>query len=125
MISEAENDPFFNVVRIKNDTFIEVIEPAVYRDIDIKCTDYKEIKRSQESAKIDGITGNRIKCDECDLTFSERGNLNQHKRNIHEGIKYPCHYCDYQAPRSATLHRHIKAKKHFPRKNQLEKIKLF
>ena len=119
-ISKAENDIFSNVVRLENDTFIKVFEP-VYRDI--TCTDLKEIK-SQESAKNDGIIGNRIKCDECDLTFSERGNLNQHKRNIHEGIKYPCHYCDYQAPQTGTLHRHIKAK-HIPRKNQLEKIKLF
>ena len=55
-------------------------------------------------------TNTRIKCDECHLTFSTRGIMNQHTRNIHEGLKYPCNYCDYQAPQSGTLTRHIKAK---------------
>ena len=109
-ISEAETDTFSNVdVKIEHSTFYDANEP-VYENADITCKEYKEIKKSQEPGKNDGMAGNRIKCDECHLTFSTRGIMNQHKRNIHEGLKYPCNYCDYQAPQSGTLTRHIKAK---------------
>ena len=54
--------------------------------------------------------GERIQCDECHQTFKCRGSKNQHKRSIHEGRKYPCNHCDYQAPQSGTLTRHIRSK---------------
>ena len=76
-----------------------------YQNIKIK----DEGKR-QVIGKVGEMTGERIKCDECNLTFTQRSSMNQHKRNIHEGKKYPCHHCDYQATQNGTLLRHIRAK---------------
>ena len=78
-----------------------------YQNSNIKIKD--EVKR-QVFGKVGEMTGERIKCDKCNLTFSQRSSMNQHKRNIHEGKKYPCHHCDYQATQNGTLLRHIRAK---------------
>ena len=79
---------------------------------DIESTGYEpfyqntniEIKCDNKSA------GERIQCDECHQTFKSISSKNKHKRSIHEGRKYPCLHCDYQAPETWTLSRHIRAK---------------
>ena len=78
-----------------------------YQNSNIKI---KEEGKRQVICKVGEMTGERIKCDECQLTFTARSSMNQHKRNIHEGKKYPCHHCDYQATQNGTLLRHIRAR---------------
>lgn len=70
----------------------------------------KDEGKCQVINKVGEMIGERIKCDKCHLTFTARSSMNQHKRNIHEGKKYPCHHCDYQATQNGTLLRHIRAK---------------
>ena len=34
------------------------------------------------------------------------GNLAEHKRAVHEGVKYPCEQCNYQATSKGNLAKH-------------------
>ena len=51
----------------------------------------------------------RSRCEICEKELSN-GAMSRHKKSIHDGVKYPCKYCDYQATISQNLDRHIKAK---------------
>ena len=39
----------------------------------------------------------RYICKECGKQMTKRSNLNARKRAVHEGIKYPCGQCLYEA----------------------------
>ena len=47
---------------------------------------------------------------ECRKEFSNNGNMVAHYRSVHEGIKYSCNQCDYQATTQGHLHTHIAGK---------------
>ena len=49
----------------------------------------------------------KFKCTECEKTYSDRKGLRQHNMSKHEGVKYACNQCDYQATRQDHLTRHI------------------
>ena len=34
--------------------------------------------------------GFRYSCDLCDTSFGDENNLKRHKKNVHDGVKYPC-----------------------------------
>ena len=38
-------------------------------------------------------------CELCHRTYSQKRYLKRHKQIAHDGIKYPCNQCDYQATR--------------------------
>ena len=45
-------------------------------------------------------------CGQCEYQATTKGNLDQHRRSVHEGIKYPCGQCEYQATRKSSLDQH-------------------
>ena len=49
-------------------------------------------------------------CPECGKEFARKFVMLTHYRSVHEGIKYPCDQCDYQATDSGNLQRHIQSK---------------
>ena len=48
-------------------------------------------------------------CGQCEYQAITKGSLFQHKRSIHEGIKYPCAQCEYQATTKSNLKQHRKS----------------
>lgn len=50
------------------------------------------------------------KCKSCGKVLADFASLSRHKRSIHDGVKYPCKYCDYQATYYRNLDRHVAAK---------------
>ena len=40
---------------------------------------------------------------------SQKTNLKRHKQSVHEGVKYPCNKCEYQATTKGALQRHQKS----------------
>ena len=55
--------------------------------------------------------GVRYACNKCDFqaTRQEDG-LKMHIKSIHEGVKYACNQCDHQAADPSNLRKHIKNK---------------
>ena len=51
-----------------------------------------------------------IECPDCGKVFTQRGHMVTHYRSKHEGIKYPCNLCDYQASYQSHLTTHIQSK---------------
>ena len=45
----------------------------------------------------------------CDHKANSKGQLCQHKRAVHEGVKYPCRQCDHKATSKGHLTRHSRA----------------
>ena len=41
--------------------------------------------------------GLRYPCDKCDYIATKSGNLKTHKETKHQGVRYPCDQCDYIA----------------------------
>ena len=48
-------------------------------------------------------------CKQCHKTFANRQNLHIHKKSVHEGIKYACDKCTYQATQQSSLTRHFQS----------------
>ena len=55
-------------------------------------------------------TNNAHVCKSCGKMFAESSSLSRHKKSIHDGVKYPCKYCDYQATIRQNLDRHVTVK---------------
>ena len=45
-------------------------------------------------------------CKECKRGFSQRPNLNRHRRAVHLGLKHKCELCDYEATQISNLVAH-------------------
>lgn len=45
-------------------------------------------------------------CDKCSQTFSSRGSLTNHRRAIHEGIRFHCDECDFKSTQNHQLKSH-------------------
>ena len=41
--------------------------------------------------------GVKYNCEYCDYNATNKGSLTQHVKSIHDGVKYRCEYCDYKA----------------------------
>ena len=49
-------------------------------------------------------------CDQCDFQSVSKRYLIQHKKSVHEGVKFPCDQCEYKATEKGNLLRHLKSK---------------
>ena len=59
-----------------------------------------EIKvKSREITKV----GSKFQCPQCDKLFYNSSNVHAHIRSVHEGVKYACNRCDYQATTQGNL----------------------
>ena len=47
-------------------------------------------------------------CPECKKYFSQKYKMKVHYQNIHEGIRWPCDKCDYQARDRESLFKHMR-----------------
>ena len=43
---------------------------------------------------------------QCDYQATTKGDLDKHRRSVHEGIKYPCGQCEYQATQKGNRDKH-------------------
>ena len=53
---------------------------------------------------------NSTQCPECGAVYCDKRTLLRHFRSKHEGIKYHCSQCDYQAKQRGDLQKHIQTK---------------
>ena len=49
-------------------------------------------------------------CPECGVIYFDKSTMKKHYRSKHEGIKYPCNKCEYQATTQADVKRHIQSR---------------
>ena len=49
-----------------------------------------------------------FQCKDCERTFISPSGLWNHTKSKHEGVKYACNQCDYQAGYQSNLHYHMK-----------------
>ena len=85
-----------NLETIENDIEVEVES----LELDLEKENIKEANSE--------VGFNRLKCLDCNIQYTTTGNLSQHIRTRHKGIKYPCNYCNNKFTRSTTLRVHIK-----------------
>ena len=50
--------------------------------------------------------GDTQSCDQCDYHSKLVAQITQHKRSVHEGVRYSCRHCDYKARQKAHLRKH-------------------
>ena len=56
-------------------------------------------------------SGNQLhKCGECGAGFRRKDSRAKHIRSKHEGVKYSCNQCEYQATQQGDLKRHKQSK---------------
>jgi uncharacterized Zn-finger protein len=81
----------------------KVYDKQVYKG---KNDDESDSEISNDSFKVE-IKPKKHKCTKCDVTFTEKGNMNAHVLSVHEGKKpYKCSLCDYSAAHKPNLERH-------------------
>ena len=52
-------------------------------------------KESLDRHKRSVHEGMKYPCGQCEYQATTKENLDRHKRSVHEGIKYPCQQCEY------------------------------
>jgi len=57
--------------------------------------------------------GKKFSCNQCSKVYGSQLALSLHTKAEHEGVRYPCTVCPYQAKRKAHLKLHME-KRHFP-----------
>ena len=78
-------------------------------DVPIKTSNFEEmIKTSNQKShsKGDLKPENNNICPECDKVFASKGNMVEHHKAAHAGIRYSCDICEYKATRKNVLRRH-------------------
>ena len=53
--------------------------------------------------------GVRYPCNQCEYQATTQGSLKTHKESIHEGVKYSCNKCEFHATQKGDLKRHREA----------------
>merc|ERR1712025_991660 len=90
-IKEISEDIEFkdeNIIKNKSEP---VSVPITRADIDKN--DQQTIVTSQLQKNADG----KFNCDQCQSNFTTEAHLERHIQSKHEGVKYACTQCDYQA----------------------------
>merc|ERR1712126_401084 len=62
-----------------------------------------------ETSQQVSVPKHSAQCPQCDAVFGQREDMLRHFRSKHEGVRYPCSQCDYQATRQSSLKRHVKS----------------
>ena len=84
-------------------------EKETEEDDEPKQTSENKIRQRQPRNQISS-DAKSTECPECGKVFSHKRDMVRHYRSVHEGIKYPCNQCDYQATQQSHLQTHIAAK---------------
>ena len=66
-----------------------------------KEAEHKDVTRLKESYEA-------FKCKECGKEFTSYLRRQRHKRSVHDGVRYPCNFCDHKATFRQNLWRHVK-----------------
>eukprot|EP00092_Neocalanus_flemingeri_P035855 GFUD01039037.1.p1 GENE.GFUD01039037.1~~GFUD01039037.1.p1 ORF type:complete len:274 (+),score=63.64 GFUD01039037.1:44-865(+) len=88
-------------------------EPKLNAQIDIQFPEdalEEEIQEKENNSSNNSnmiVTNEKIKCTQCDKTFSQSGTRNRHMKVIHSGVRYQCDQCEYDATYPYTLKKHI------------------
>ena len=69
---------------------------------DVPINTSNQISHSKGGQKSD----NNNTCPECDKVFASKGNMVEHHKAAHAGIRYSCDICEYKATRKNVLRRH-------------------
>ena len=106
-ISEGVELP--NVKEIVTEETLTEAEEKETEEDESKQTPENQIRQRQPRIQISS-DAKSTECPECRKVFSLKANMLQHYRSVHQGIKYPCNQCDYQATKRGNLQKHIQRK---------------
>ena len=91
---------------VTEETVMDDEEKETGEDDEPKQTLENKIRQRQPRNQISS-DAKSTECPKCGTVFTRKDNMLTHYRSIHEGIKYPCNQCDYQATQKDSLKGHI------------------
>ena len=107
--SEKESEVANEVIIVNNDYIVNFGENEIASGSDIPYNN-SEIEAVSTEYLVDKvssiISSYDTTCPQCGKVFTQRASMMQHVREIHEGKKFPCNMCSYQATRSSNLTKH-------------------
>ena len=108
--NEKESEVANEEIVIDNNDYIvsfEENELASGDDIPYNNSEIKAVSTEDLVDKVSSIISSYdTTCPQCGKVFTQRASMMQHVREIHEGKKFPCNMCSYQATRSSNLTQH-------------------
>ena len=111
-----------SLLNMKDSTEIDIIREEPYEislevitdvtesyltNVKSEIIDLTSLTKSKKESKAPAPGSNNLECDECMIKFSGTGALLNHKRNKHEGVRYSCGFCEFNAGQAGNLRRHI------------------
>ena len=91
----------------ENEVANEELVIASFNDISYNNSEIEAVSTDNLDYKGSSIISSYdTSCPQCGKVFTQRASMLQHVREIHEGKKFPCNMCPYQATRSSNLTQH-------------------
>lgn len=91
----------------ENEIANEKLVIASFNDISYNNSEIEAVSTEDLVDKVSSIISSYdTTCPQCGKVFTQRASMMQHVREIHEGKKFPCNMCSYQATRSSNLTQH-------------------
>ena len=66
--------------------------------------------------------GVKYACNLCDYQATRQSSVTRHIESVHEGVKYACNQCDYQGSQRGNLTTHILYKHNRNLRKQMESV---
>ena len=85
--TESNDEPEYYPSSNDQDTSTELVEEQTAISDTIK----------EQALQVRQRSLGKYECDECNKFYSGRGALYSHRQSVHQGVKFDCDKCDYQA----------------------------
>ena len=95
---------------VSSKAILEILQDSLHKDKKNHCNQCGiQVLRKDDSDLQQVHEGVKYTCGQCSYQATSKGNVAQHKSAVHEGVKYPCEQCGHQASSKSNLARHKRA----------------
>ena len=77
-----------------------------HKEVHLQQEEIKILPNNDDVKSVEPISTDRNKCQSCDRTFKTNSKVNEHKKMVHEMIKFNCDTCDKSFSSNGNLKQH-------------------
>ena len=118
-VSSKSDKPFFEIFLSEVEPMLQVILRHMYKQnmrasampvINVNTKQHNQVISRDTLTQCIKVQFTIVLKGQYDYKANFAGNLKEHSKSIHEGVRYPCNQCDYKATLKGNLKKHKMSK---------------